>query len=767
MKIFINSTVNYLVNLIIAVALSFSFVYAFTTTWKMTYGAKDVLICVGIISVVCTIAFGSRLAVKISAGASVFVVLGGLYYFLKKPSLYDLVYSKVVSANLWLQGYINGELPLNQEYQEYIFLGISIAISFIVYIFAVKEFNFHVLLIGGVSLFAAQWIIDYFLIYFSFYIFVFFILICYLKHIYLKNTKGQSPSRQASGAFLLLSVPISALVFLFAFFMPASDKPIEWDWMDSKIESTQSYIERKLNNSNTEYYTIYSTGFGENSLRLGGNVTLDTTVVMKVDSPESGIYLKGAVKEQYTGYSWQNAESSLISLGEKSQFDDFDTDIKNVANKSFAKTKLKITYENLITKTLFIPVKTKSIKFDAGPLNVLLDSYGMPSSNDILGKQFRYTVELYSLKNNNQSFIKLLRNSDRGSGLSNSARYLQLPDELPERVRKLALEITSSAKTDYDRVKALESYLSKNYRYTLEPGTTPRDRDFVDYFLFDLREGYCTYYASAMTVLTRSLGIPARYVEGYVLPSQPVQGTTYAVTNKEAHAWVEVYFEGFGWIPFEPTASISQNLNGTTAQTASNENNTPDRPNIEQSQSTETNKPAQPNTEQSKPTDEVTPSPNTSEQSSNSTGRGTGNGSKAWLLIKYTVPIILALLWVTVFSPLRRKYRLERLVRLTPQKGVIEIYRHLLKVLSVQGYKIKPGETPLMFAQRIEDSLQLKPSSFKTVTDVFTKARYSNIPIYEEEMHLILDFYNAFPAKCKERIGFLRYFVYHNLLGII
>jgi hypothetical protein len=267
--------INFVLNLIIAVALSFSFVYALTTTLNMTYGVKDVLIPVCLVVVIASIALGSKLSVKISAIVSVFAVAGGFIYFLKKPFVFKLVYNKAALVFLWFVGYVNREVPLNAQYQRYTLLVLSIIISLIVYIFAVKKFSFHLLLIGGVSLFVAQWMLDYFVNDLPFYVFVFFILICYFKHIYLRNTKvGKGATRQAPAAFLILSAPLCAVVFILAYYMPASDKPIEWDWMDSKIASVNDYIKTRLDIGNSGYFTISSAGFGDDSTRLGGNIHL-------------------------------------------------------------------------------------------------------------------------------------------------------------------------------------------------------------------------------------------------------------------------------------------------------------------------------------------------------------------------------------------------------------------------------------------------------------------------------------------------------------
>lgn len=121
---------------------------------------------------------------------------------------------------------------------------------------------------------------------------------------------------------------------------------------------------------------------------------------------------------------------------------------------------------------------------------------------------------------------------------------------------------------DKDAVEKIQVFLMENYLYTLMPGKTPKDKDFVDYFLFEQKKGYCVYFASAATLLYRSLGIPARYVCGYAAGSTnfsdaevldvATDGTErikVALTDADAHAWVEVYVDGFGWWPVEVTMS--------------------------------------------------------------------------------------------------------------------------------------------------------------------------------------------------------------------
>ena len=141
----------------------------------------------------------------------------------------------------------------------------------------------------------------------------------------------------------------------------------------------------------------------------------------------------------------------------------------------------------------------------------------------------------------------------RGIPIGFRQRYLALPPGVPDRVRALAIELTAPERTPYDRARAIESYL-RTFPYTLDVPRPPVGRDVVDYFLFDLKKGYCDYYASSMVVLARAAGIPARLVIGYANGTYNLNSKRFVVTEADAHSWVEVYFPGIGWVTFEPTS---------------------------------------------------------------------------------------------------------------------------------------------------------------------------------------------------------------------
>ncbi len=133
------------------------------------------------------------------------------------------------------------------------------------------------------------------------------------------------------------------------------------------------------------------------------------------------------------------------------------------------------------------------------------------------------------------------------------AEYLQLPGSLPQRVRGLAAEITRGAGDNYERALRIETYLRAVYVYQLDVPMPPPGRDAVDYFLFEAPGGFCTYYASAMAVMLRAEGVPARVATGYAMGEFTPERGAYRVPGAAAHAWVEVYFPGYGWVEFEPT----------------------------------------------------------------------------------------------------------------------------------------------------------------------------------------------------------------------
>jgi transglutaminase-like putative cysteine protease len=159
-----------------------------------------------------------------------------------------------------------------------------------------------------------------------------------------------------------------------------------------------------------------------------------------------------------------------------------------------------------------------------------------------------------------------------------TGRYLQIPEDIAPQLNKLAMEITAPYDTVYDKVQAVTSYLRKEIKYeTKITSTPPKNKDPVLWVLFGTKKGFCMYYASAETLMLRSIGIPARMAVGFVEGNYDELNWQYVVTYQDAHAWPEVYFPSIGWVEFEPTSSQfplerpeTKNANGAETTPAPN-----------------------------------------------------------------------------------------------------------------------------------------------------------------------------------------------------
>jgi transglutaminase-like putative cysteine protease len=293
------------------------------------------------------------------------------------------------------------------------------------------------------------------------------------------------------------------------------------------------------------------------------------------------------------------------------------------------------------------------------------------------------------------------------------ARYLELPDTLPQRVRDLAIEQTVGLTNNYDRAKKLEQYLKDTFPYTNTPDVTKQtDRangDIVDAFLFEIQEGYCDYFSTSFVVMARSLGIPTRWVKGYATgfdpntlerarfggpPEEPDPSGagTYTVRNADAHSWAEVYFEGYGWIPFEPTSgfSVPQPVKETVVQETSPEVAVPEAP-VEE---------------------------------------GTTESNKDWLVLAGAAGVVLIIL-VLVFIGYRsrRARQLWNHIRNrgnTPNQRVVREMERLLSFLHRQGLRRESHETIRETFDRWGKRFTSLHGEFEGAAKTFEKARYGS-----------------------------------------
>jgi protein-glutamine gamma-glutamyltransferase len=185
------------------------------------------------------------------------------------------------------------------------------------------------------------------------------------------------------------------------------------------------------------------------------------------------------------------------------------------------------------------------------------DAYGTFHTPDLLRPGQTYSVVSY-LPNLTPGVLRATPRMDPENLESYPDHYDVYADvgNLSARAQRLAAAVAGSELTEYDEVMAITTYLQRNYRYNLDLPPVPSGRDPVDWFLFDVKTGYCEQFASTAALLIRSLGIPARLATGYATGDYDAVLNQSIVREHDAHAWVEVWFPGHGWVPVDPTPGV-------------------------------------------------------------------------------------------------------------------------------------------------------------------------------------------------------------------
>lgn len=308
-----------------------------------------------------------------------------------------------------------------------------------------------------------------------------------------------------------------------------------------------------------------SGSFTSGGASFGGARLLSDELVMYVRSTEYD-YWRAVAFDKYTPTGWQNTvgEQARAALGAgtreqaRTPFAPGESipfgDVRGRLEVSQSFQLLADREDDLImvggtARRVSIPTRVEhNYLADSGRPN--FDEKALIVSQNELRSGATYTVTALVSK----ADIESLRTSGDEYPDWVRERYLQLPPEVSQRTRDLADQVVSEAgaQTPYDRAIAIQEYL-RSIPYTETIPAPPAGQDPVDWFLFDQQSGYCDYFASAMVVMLRSQGVPARWVRGYAGGEFDVERGIYVVRENVAHSWPEVYFPGFGWERFEPT----------------------------------------------------------------------------------------------------------------------------------------------------------------------------------------------------------------------
>lgn len=292
-------------------------------------------------------------------------------------------------------------------------------------------------------------------------------------------------------------------------------------------------------------------------LVLQGGVNLTDTAALEVRSPEPRRW-RAVVYDRYTGRGWVTEQRDWIELDpyeeglEAATVNQTRRDI--VQTITVLRTKGDLLFGASLPKSVSIPVRAELENWSAGQGG--RDSrFAYTDLASIRAAVGPYRGQTYTVVSSvSAASAEALRSAGTDYPQRIWQRYTSLPRGVSPRVRALARALTREYDNPYDKAVALETYL-RGFTYNLQVSPPPEERDVVDYFLFESQEGYCDYFSSAMVVMLRSIGIPARVVAGYLPGSWDADRELYIVRESDSHSWPEVYFPGYGWIEFDPTAS--------------------------------------------------------------------------------------------------------------------------------------------------------------------------------------------------------------------
>ncbi len=314
-------------------------------------------------------------------------------------------------------------------------------------------------------------------------------------------------------------------------------------------------------------------GFNEN-VELGqiGEIKKNSAVVMRVQTGKPIDYdrlrWRGIALTTFDGRRWISSGHRAQRLLPDEEGWIHTADLAQKTDSPKRGMLFTIYLEPLATDAIFVPEEVISLKGNfngesGNSFSAIRRNYIFRDSTDTLLNPFHnYTGIRY------EGFSRLplleaakLRAASTEYASSITSTYLQLPPELDPRIPELAKQITKNAQNPFDKAVAIENHLRNRFTYTLNLAGKPGN-DPLAHFLFETRAGHCEYFASAMTIMLRTLGIPSREVNGFLPGEYNDLGGDYIVRASDAHSWVEVYFPGMDWQTFDPTPAGPENASG-------------------------------------------------------------------------------------------------------------------------------------------------------------------------------------------------------------
>lgn len=453
---------------------------------------------------------------------------------------------------------------------------------------------------------------------------------------------------------------------------------------NSKINAFQIKL-REFANKNNDSYSYFWDKLDNFELR--GKVKPSNMLVMSVKSSVPS-YWRAESMDYYTGRGWKN---SLV--------------VKKANSEMASAFGKGVKIKRFMQEIALSPNVNSNVVFSAWQPSEIADFQGDLASDEA-GNYYifnshpgqSYKVTSVMQENISESLINDLENQYTDYPERIKELYLQLPGGVTDRVKRLAYDVSKGANNQYEKVKLIEQYLRNNYPYELNISPAPEGRDVVDYFLFDLKKGYCTYHSTAMVVMLRSLGIPARWVKGFVSGKFNENTRAYEVTMADSHAWVEVFFPGLGWLPSEPTSGFKLPDNNHSSKVFHSADNI--------------------------------------EESISYNNKDRYNNDKVYH--KTEIVFIIAIIIIIFSSIISCRFFYGMVTgkknKKIPLDKMEQIYQKFEEIMSQKGFSRLPFQTPLEYTQEIIEKYKDLSQDILLLTDVYYRSKYGNRALGEEDI---------------------------------
>jgi transglutaminase-like putative cysteine protease len=374
-----------------------------------------------------------------------------------------------------------------------------------------------------------------------------------------------------------IALALSIILVFIAWNLPVitdTVRPVADLWQSTSkpwltLKDRFSFIFASLKASATTVQNFYGS-----TMPLGLGSPLSDRLVMEVDAPTNApdgtrYYWEARTYDTYSNFMWSSSLETPHNLTPNSKdLNQPGVDVRTIVSFTFFPHE---PISNIYTASEPLWTSVPSQAF------MDINGDGTVNLGALMSKDFIRPGEQYTVRSALDTVtVKQLKDAGTDYPTWIKNEYLQLPNNITARTKDLAKNIAAGLNNPYDITNAVTQYLRANIQYDLSISKPPSNQERIDWFLFDYKKGFCNYYASAEVVLLRLLGIPARMGVGFVqgqrednAPTQLPAGSsvsgqatlnetsTFVVRQNNAHAWPEVYYQGIGWVIFEPTTSQS------------------------------------------------------------------------------------------------------------------------------------------------------------------------------------------------------------------